>query len=226
MNRSLRYWALLGVTCALCVGATSAGAGGEVTAKLKRKINVMEKIIDEVMKESPYLLIHTGDPAHGLYLDEFGVLFTVEASLVSEDFLDIDRLSFLNGLRDVRIESDGDRIIIIPDDEDTDEDDEETSDEGLTIEELRDRHNLREVQRYERGKEELIDTLIDYGEALTELRDDQWVALAAFLEGHDFFRTNEMSRLLMKVKMKDLRRIARDDLSLEEARRLVVVEEY
>lgn len=230
MNGSRRYRALsAGLAILASLTTVPASADGTLTHKLKRKISVMEKIIDEVLEESPYLLIRTDDPAHGLYLDEFGVLFTVEASLVSEDFLDIDGLSFLRGLRDLRIESDGDRIIIMPgDDEDEDEDeyDEEISSEAMTLEDLRARRTLREDQRYERGKEELIDALIDYGETLTELRDDQWIALAAFLEGHDFFRTNKMSRLLLKLEMKDLRRISREQLSVEEARGFVVIEEY
>jgi predicted GNAT family N-acyltransferase len=79
-------------------------------------------------------------------------------------------------------------------------------------------------QTYEKGRQELIDALADYGETLTALRDDQWVAIAAFLKDNDYFRDRSISRLVIKARMRDLR--ASDQLSREALLARIVVEEY
>ena len=55
------------------------------------------------------------------------------------------------------------------------------------------------------GKQELIDALADYGETMTALRDDQWVAIAAFLGDDQYFKERQISRLVIKARARDLR---------------------
>ena len=68
--------------------------------------------------------------------------------------------------------------------------------------------------------------LLDYGETLTPLRDDQWVAVAAFLSRNKFFETSGISRLLIKARMSDLRDHGKGRITESEMRSRVVVEEY
>ena len=67
----------------LVIGVGSSSAGEKMT-KLERQIDVMEGAIDDMLVDSPNFLVHGGDNARGLYIDEFGVIFTFDASLVSE----------------------------------------------------------------------------------------------------------------------------------------------
>jgi RNA polymerase sigma factor (sigma-70 family) len=50
-------------------------------SRLDRKVRVMEKVIDEVLVQSPNILVGRGGTARGLVLDEYGALFTIEGDL-------------------------------------------------------------------------------------------------------------------------------------------------
>lgn len=204
---------------------------GDVPRKLSRKINVFERILSDVLHDSPYWLIHGSNPAHGIYLDGFGVLFCFEASLVSNQW-SVGR-NFISGLRDYRIQVDGGRFIILNDDDDNMEiiiDGEELDDmDKDEIEEYiadrkmsRAKREKKEARRYERGKEELIEMLIDYGDNLPGLKDNEWVAITAFLDGDDFFEDNDCEHLVIKAKAGDLK----SGLDEEEMMKLIVVESY
>lgn len=212
---------LVGALALSGVGASFAEAQ-EMDKKLKRQISVMERVLDEVLLESPNLLVHSREITRGLYLHEFGVIFVLEASLVHDHDWE--------GFRwpgDVRIErKDGNIIIIRPD---KDEDKEETGEEGQDEEnEMTWEESREEAQKelYEAGKKELIEALLDYGETLTGLQNDQWVGVAAFFRDSDFFMTAKISRLVIKAKMKDLRDHASGRLSRDALAQKVGVEEY
>lgn len=79
-------------------------------------------------------------------------------------------------------------------------------------------------ETYDKGKQELIDALVDYGETLTALRDDQWVAIAAFLKDNQYFSDQKMSRLVIKARIRDLR--ASGQLSRDALLGRMVIEEY
>jgi hypothetical protein len=225
---------VLAAATALALSEGARAGDSPISPRLKRQIAVMEEVIDEILLESPNLLIHGTEPTFGLYVEEFGALFSLEASLVEQNWAAVSGLAFLDNLR---IDTDGDRVILWRDD---DQDDEE--DEGEVIAELqegedweaerlsrlarRERTRVRERRRYEHGKQELLDALIDYGETLTDLREDQWVAIAAFFQNSEFFRRNSISRLIMKVSVRDLRTHAADRLSREDLVARVLVEEY
>lgn len=237
MTKASSYAAtrLIGIALALVLAvgwsiAIPAYAGDTpVSKKLKRKIKIMEKVVDEVLVESPNLLVYSGNPTHGIYLDEFGTVFTFEAALVDKDWdWAFDKtLGFLSKLR---VESDGDKVIVWRDKKsrDSDEDDEEDTEaiDEKTLDEMRKDKEQREEKLYAQGKEELIEAIVDYGEILTELRDDQWVAIAAFLKNSDYFRTNQISRLVIKVKVRDLRDHASGRISEKDLLKRVVQEEY
>ena len=214
------------VTATAVVSTVSAEP---VTRKLKRQISVMEKVIDETLLDSPNILVYSSNPSHGIYLEEFGVLFTFEASLVEKDDLDGWGNWWKNN---VRIERDGGKIIIHSPDHDDDKgsDDHEKSDDAELDDEewdsWREKRDAAESKLYERGKLELMHTLIDYGDTLTGLSDTQWVGIAAFLKNSDFFTENRISRLVLKARLGDLRAYAAGNLTEEAIKAKLVEEEY
>jgi hypothetical protein len=220
---------ILALGAALLLAPTGAFAQDAVPKRLERKINVMEKVLNEVLRESPYWLVGGGgDYTRSVYLEEFGVIFSFDASLISNSAdsgnIELNGLSFLKDLKDIRIEQDGDKVIVYRDNDKDGKKD--ADDEGLTFEELRDKRREREANRYEEGKDELIDTLIDYGDTLNELRDSQFVAITAFLENIDLMEDNEITHLILKSKVGDLRQLADGQITRDEWLKRLSVTEY
>ena len=67
---------------------------------------------------------------------------------------------------------------------------------------------------------------VDYGETMSSLDDGQWLLIAAHLKGADYFKEMEISRLVLKAKMRDLREFAQGKISESTAASRVIVEEY
>ncbi len=206
----------ISVTAALIVvliGLLVAAAHAEDASRLDRKLRVMERVVDEVLLQSHHVVVSPGRVAHGLYLEEYGVVLSFEGSLgdgmwalgVAEP-----QLKFLQQLR-----------------EREDEGDEEEKDLPLPADvgKWREASAKRDREAVDALKKELVDALLDYGPTLTELRDDQWLALAAFLDGNELLGGDEGTRLLLKVRMRDLRQAATGSLSRDAAKAKVVVEE-
>ncbi|HET9235063.1 MAG TPA: hypothetical protein VFP10_13060, partial [Candidatus Eisenbacteria bacterium] len=53
--------------------------------KLKKQIEVMERILDEMLVDSKNVLVGGHDITRGVYVPEFGVIFTLEASILGPD---------------------------------------------------------------------------------------------------------------------------------------------
>jgi hypothetical protein len=79
---------------------------------------------------------------------------------------------------------------------------------------------------YEAGKEEMIELIVDYAEVMSRLKDDQWVMLAAFLQNHEFFENNDLSRLTVKARMGDLRAYGAGDIDHDTMLGRLVIQEY
>jgi hypothetical protein len=204
--------------------ATADAKDGQVTRKLKKQITVLERVLDEVLVDSPNFLVGSRRNTHGLYLDEFGVLFSFEASLISRDEDFPFGITFGDWGKGFTIDREGDKVTISWDrDEDGDGEDDVVV---IDKEEMREKHEESQRELYEAGKAELTEALMDYGETLTTLRDDQWVAVAAFLRDSDFFAHNKISTLVFKAKLSDLRAYAQGDISEDAMAKRVVQEEY
>jgi hypothetical protein len=223
----------LALAAALLITPAVATAQDEAVPKrLDRKINVMEKVLNEVLRESPHWLVGGGgDYTRSVYLEEFGVIFSFDASLVDQDMhgvdIDLEGLSFLEDLKNIRIEQDGDKVIVFRDsDKDGEQDKDQEEEKGLTVEELREKRQKREADRYEQGKDELIETLLDYGDTLTELRNDQFVAITAFLENIDLLEEDDITHLIIQAKVSDLRQLGDGALTREQMLTRIRVKEY
>jgi hypothetical protein len=179
--------------------------------KVMKQIGIMEQILDQVLIDSPNFLVPGRGNARGIFMEEFGVLLTFEASLVQRDWDD------WNWKNEFKIEKDehGDRVIIIPDPDEDDEDSEGDSDRRPSEERL-----------YEGGKIEIEDMILDYGSTLGTLDDSHWIAVAAFLKDSEYFLDNRISRLVIRARMKDIRDYESGALSEDEMRAKLVQEEY
>ncbi len=90
---------------------------------------------------------------------------------------------------------------------------------------MQERSLKKQERLYSRGKAEIVETLLDFGDALTVLKDDEWVTIEVYLDDADYFYEKELRRLTVKAKMADLRAYADESLSEKEAVKRVQVEE-
>lgn len=204
----------------------------DVPKKLRRQMHIVEALLSDVLIDSPYWLVSSGGHVNSFYQEDFGVIVTLEASLVGGDsniFLS-DRFS----LGGVRVERHGDRVIVFGDDDDDwyweddddDYDDDADDDDDALSKKWRSRRMRRSEDRYEKGKEELREALIDYGESLAGLSDNQTVMFVTYLDDHRYFRKNKISRLILKAKVQDLRARGDGNISLDEMNSRIVEEVY
>jgi hypothetical protein len=237
-HRSTRAWRAA-LWTAIGLGL-AAGSHTDLRAapveKTARQIKVMEGILDQVLLDSPNFLVFGRDNAHGLYLDEYGAIFTFDASLTNGSGKALKNLD-LPFRFDVRKGKDG-TIISIPklkEDKNKDDEngnsDEEDSQGTKGSKKIRSRAGGDEDEDdpavlYRKGKDELIQVLLDYGDTITSLRDDQTVVIAAFLRDNSYFLDNQISRLLLKAKIRDLREHASGRLTDDQMRSRIVQEEY
>ena len=234
-------WALLVVIpLALLVhlAARSLAADTVETRKMKRQVAVMEQVIDQVLLDSPNFLVSGGENARGIYLPEFGALFTFEASLITKDW-DLSALG--SGRFDLEVDDQGDRVIIWKDKKAKgagDQEEEQAESKDDEAHEKDDQRMAKErAQRlakklnnqealYDRGKKEVLEVLMEYGETLTGLGDDQWIAIVGFLKDSKYFSESKISRLVMKARMRDLRAYSAGQLTEQAMIAKVVQEEY
>jgi hypothetical protein len=218
------------VTCVAVLVALAAVQAAAVepppNRKMARQIEVMEKIIDQVLLDSPNFLIRGTPVVRGTYLPGTGVLFTFDASLIEHglDNLDFKTWNFGKGFHVE--ERDGKRIIIIDDDGKIERDDiigKEDLDDS--IQDWRDKRRERNERVYVRGKTEMVDVLLDYGDTVS-LDANQWVVIMGFLTDEDFIDRNRFSRLILKAKAGDLQAYASGKISEEEMVKRIVEQEY
>jgi hypothetical protein len=241
MTRHRRSHETLWILAALALvwGAAQPVGAAEpkIPEKTKKQMRVMEGMLDSILLDSPNLLVSGSNTTHSLYLDEFGVVLAFEASLTGGGF---DFSRSLKFLQNIRVESDKDKTVIWHEKGDGDEAEGDDSTGGpaekqkrvVVLRDLREgrgekdgeaKEEKSEKEIYALGKQELIDALADYGETISSLRDDQWLAIAAFLKDSEYFKDQQISRLVVKARMRDLRA---SNLSREELLGRIVVEEY
>jgi len=232
-------FATLGLAWTAAAAAQPAGQGG-ITDKLKRQIDVMETIIGEVLVDSENLTVSGVDPVRGIYLDGYGAVFTCETSttggmffvgenIVIPELPDMPDLG--RAMHGFRVETDEDgRITIVRQGEDEDE---SASFRVITRDreswkKWQDERVARKLERLEAGREELIDVLVDYGDTMTRLADTEWVVIAAFFPESESSRDedHEVSRLVLRARVSDLRAFGQERISRDAMLAKVVKEEY
>jgi hypothetical protein len=243
MMRDVSKWAILvaiPLTMLVHLVAQSLAAETVESRKMKRQVAVMEQVLDQVLVDSPNFLVPGRDNTRGIYLPEFGALFTFEASLLQKDW---DLTSF--GHFNFEVDDQGDKVIIWQDkdkDGEMDEDAEAAEDAEEAEEHAKEaaeeaRKSKERAKRlakklasqediYDRGKKEILDVLLEYGETLSGLGDEQSIGIVGFLKDSKYFTENKISRLVMKAKMRDLRAYTSGQLTEQAMIAKVVQEEY
>lgn len=211
-------WRIL-VVAALIVAvlglvAVSATAADDAASRLDRKVRVMERVLDEVLIQSPNVVVSARGVTRGLVLEEYGALFTLEASVGTEMFLlalpevpDAPTVMMGSG--------DEEPVIVAP----------RRLDHAGHEDRWLEKSKEKRAEQCRAFKSEMIDAIVDYGVTLTELRDDQWLAVVAFLDSRPLLGGGEGSRLMLKVKMRDLRQHSAGALSRDAVIKRVIVEE-
>jgi hypothetical protein len=99
-------------------------------------------------------------------------------------------------------------------------------DREKTFTEWNEQRSAKAEELYAAGKQELLQTLLDYGETLAGLKDGEWIVLAGFFNRGGILEDKKVSRLILRVKVDDLRAFAAGRLGETEARDRIIVEEY
>jgi len=186
--------------------------------KMNREIHVMENILDQVVIDSRNVLVPSRHSVHGVYLPEFGVMFTTEASLLHRDWDWDHDWNWRN------IEHKGDKIIIHKNSwEDEDDDDDVRDKSGKTWSQ---RRKERSEKLYTQAKVELIDALLDYGDTISGLKDTESIGLTVYLGDDDYFDDLNFSRLVMKARMSDIRAYSEGRIDRKQMEARLTLDEY
>jgi len=203
-RRSVTFAAVL--VTALAAGMISqVGAADPLDKNARKQVRIFERDLDDLLIESRDWLVPGRENARAYYIPGTGLLVSFQATLVSHDrnwsvrFLD-HRWRF----------------------DDDDDDDRDRSDRGTRREKVRE----REERRYERGKEELVDFLLEYGRDLEFLSPNDNIILVAYLGDSDYFWNEDLNHLTLTVKASDLRTHAAGNLSEDETRARITINEY
>ena len=200
------------MVAALGLMAVSATAADDTASRLDRKVRVMERVLDEVLIQSPNVVVSSRGVTRGLVLEEYGALFTLEASVGTEMFV----FAMPRPPAAPIGEDDADHIIVAPN----------RPDRAGREDEWLEQSNEKRAEQYAAFKSEMMDAIVDYGVTLTELGDDQWLAVVAFLDSRPLLGSDDRGgRVMFKIKMRDLRQHSAGNLSRDAVKGRVTVEE-
>ncbi|MBZ0268815.1 hypothetical protein K8I85_11715 [bacterium] len=220
--------AAMGALGVLALAATASA--GPDSRKQDRQIDLFERIVDDMLVESPNWLVRDSHEARGRYRSGQGARFTFDARLVHRGWSGgWDNHWGGKWWKNILVKGDDDVIVIDRDDwEDMDDEDlsELRKESRDSRKKYRDRSLKRQERLYERGKAELIETLADFGDVLTTLPDGESVELVVYLGDAELFDERDLRELSVSAKMSDIRAFASgsiDDKKFTE--RVKVVEE-
>lgn len=199
-------------TLALVLGITvvpAASADDAQERRLEKQVRVFETALDDMLVESPNLLVRSREATHGLYMDGKGAVFTFRMGLNTNSW-DSDGDHWWNWLR-----VDDGEVIILSRDGARVEDYDEWAKDRLP----------RQAELYEDGKEEIKLTILDFGVVMSELADDDWIVVKARLRGAAYFKEEDIRTLEMKIQMRDVRAYAAGRISEDQAKGKIQVEE-
>jgi hypothetical protein len=219
-GRSLAWRLLLAAIMVVALfGLMVAVGAAQEGDRLDRKVGVMERVIDEILVQSPNVMVSSRQVTRGLVLEGFGVLFTFDAGLHGELPFGPGRY-VVGGTEGLKFLRERDREAAEKIQQQYEEQ------EVLSLEEWETKSAEERAKRLEGLETELVDTLLDYGPTLGELQDDAWVAIVAFLDGRSPFGSEGPGQMTVKVKMRDLRRFASGSLSRQDAKAAVTVQTH
>jgi hypothetical protein len=196
----------------MVAGLASEASASSKTRKIRKQIRVFEAMVDQMLVDSPNWLVQSSEEARGSYIEGQGVIVTFDVSLVGGGH------GGKHHWWDWAWDHD-ERVIIL------DSSGEEVTDAKDDSKKWRDRHLKKQERLYGRGKVEITDTILDFGDVLAFAKDDEWLEIEARLRRAELFDEKSIDRLTMKVKMADLRAYADEKLSEEALIKKIQVEE-
>lgn len=200
LTRTMTFASALSLAAFCWMGTAEA----DESERVQRKIAVVEKIFDTSLIDSKYALVSSGENARGVYLEGLGALFTLEFSFVEEPHRKI--LENLDDLDDL-VKNWRDLL--------------EMDEEGRAAAGLRRRALLEKV------KDELAETMVDYGGTLSFLADNETVTLVAFPWGETWDVSPEpLSHLIIRLGAADLKAAAEGLIDMETALSRMHIEEW
>jgi len=194
-GRNGAVWAV-GGAIALVLSAWSPSAAGP-DRKLDRQIELMERVLDDVLVESPNWLVQGHHETRGRYRSGEGARFRFDASLVGS--------GRWHGSKWWKGWLDHDDVIVIDRDDWEDMDRDERKE---LRQDWSDRQVKRDERLYQRGKAELVDAILDYGDLLTAVPDGESLVIDVDLERAELFDEKDMRSLTLTAKMADVRAFA------------------
>jgi hypothetical protein len=207
----------------LVVLAGTAQAGPD-SRRMDRQIELFERVVDDMLVESPNWLVQGRHETRGRYRSGEGARFSFDAGLVYRGW----RGSFGGKWWKSFLHDDGDVIVIDRDDWE-DMDDKDIAELRRDSKESRKKYDERVMKRqtrlYDRGKTEMVELLADFGDLLSTVPDNETVQLVAYLDDDEYFVEKDIRQLTMTVKMSDVRAFANGSLDEKKFGERVKVEE-
>jgi hypothetical protein len=211
--------------------------------RMDKDITIMENVINTAMVESEYVCTFpSSQNVRGLYIPEFGALFTVQVQLISNRALpwviglgqsypgvwnfywDQDKWEgFIKNLEDLDIEVNGEKIDLKDYLEEAKRhDDGEKGDKKVFI---KPEENEELVKRnLEKFKDELAGIVADYGGTIRQLEANQWIMVVAYLEGTRSMAPD--SKVIVKAKKADLDLYDYGKIDLDELESRMEIDSY
>lgn len=239
-RRVIGAWVVSCALAAAIIGLFTIPAAGDrpvAEKKKNREIGIMERTIDEVLVDSRNILVQSRSATEGFYVGGVGAVFTFSMDLVHPDW-------WFGGVGNwfgrnwsgshVHVENEDDRIVIYKrdgfddEDEDDDADAPKKSKKGKARKISEDREDLKREarERYEKGRAEIVDALVDYGgETLASLPDDESVIIVARLSSNPYFADEGLRQLVVRARLGDLRAQADGRLSRDALTSRITIEE-
>jgi hypothetical protein len=227
--------------------ALSAAAADDAAAMLEKDVRVMEGVLDQILVDSPNVLVSSAGTTRGLVLDQYGAVFTLEVSLdlgkgglwALGDYA--KDLALAKGLekkaQEEEFKAQQEASKAEEEASKAGEGEEKQADTFASLDKLGEESRKAREKHLENFKVELQDALLKYGPTLSELDDSKWVTVVAFLDGRGLYlgdsgflfggdtAREKLTRLTLKVKMGDLRQFSAGRLSREQAAKKVIVEQ-
>lgn len=217
---------------------SSAASPQTLEDRLQRQVRVVEKGIEEMLVDSPNLLVTTPHPVRGITLEGYGAVFSFDASLIGDGWgslagswasrFSADKRRILirkGGKAGARVFSLHGNDLFVDGGEDEPGDSEDRRGADAEESEEPDEATLRRsrAETYEKAKEELVQALLDYGATLSALPAGASVRLVACFDGLELSEDRTIHQLSVAASIDDLRAFGSGSASDGRARQSVTI---
>jgi hypothetical protein len=222
------------------------------TERMEKDIAIMENVINTAMVESELVYVFdVNTNVRGLYVPEFGALFTLHAQLTSNwaspyltswqyyggqnpgspfwSIYQMDREKLGKLVDKLDITVNGKKVNLDEYFQNLQEYEVDREDRTITVKKIKEMQEQKHAKKQElidknleQYKEELAGIVADYGGTIRQLDNDQWVMVVAYMGSSH--KTTTINKLMVKVKKADIDRYDRGDIDYEELRSRIVIE--